>query len=340
MKAPAGPSKPEHLAERLRNGDMRALARALTRVERRADGFEPLLEALLPHAGRAHLVGVSGPPGAGKSTLIGRLAERYSASQRVAVLSVDPTSVVSGGALLGDRIRMADVSLSENVFVRSVATRGAPGGLSLACWDLALVLDAAGYDPILIETVGAGQGETEVRHLADTAVQVEAPGLGDSLQALKAGMLEVSDIVVVNKADRPDSARTAARIRQTLALGAETGSAPHAFRGQANDTGRGWVQPVLLTDALAGTGVDELQAGIAGHRDWLCASGARQGAEVRRAERLLNLLVDQGWQARRRSMLEAAGWDDVAEAVAARRQEPHAAARRLLQRVFGKDSDG
>ena len=340
MTVPAGPSNPEHLAERLRNGDMRALARALTRVERRTDGFEPLLEALLPHAGQAQLVGVSGPPGAGKSTLIGRLAERYAATQRVAVLSVDPTSVVSGGALLGDRIRMADVSLSENVFVRSVATRGTPGGLSLACWDLALVLDAAGYDPILIETVGAGQGETEVRHLADTTVQVEAPGLGDSVQALKAGMLEVSDIVVVNKADRPDSARTAARIRQTLALGMETGLAPHAFHGQANDTGRGWVQPVLLTDALAGTGIDELQVEIAGHRGWLCASGARQGAEVRRAERLLNLLVDQGWQARRRSMLEAAGWDDVAEAVAARRQEPHAAARRLLQRVFGKDADG
>ena len=340
MTVPAGPSNPEHLAERLRNGDMRALARALTRVERRTDGFEPLLEALLPHAGQAQLVGMSGPPGAGKSTLIGRLAERYAADQRVAVLSVDPTSVVSGGALLGDRIRMADVSLSENVFVRSVATRGTPGGLSLACWDLALVLDAAGYDPILIETVGAGQGETEVRHLADTTVQVEAPGLGDSVQALKAGMLEVSDIVVVNKADRPDSTRTAARIRQTLALGMETGLAPHVFHGQANDTERGWLQPVLLTDALAGTGIDELQAEIARHRSWLCASGARQGVEVRRAERLLNLLVDQGWQARRRSMLETAGWGDVVEAVATRRQEPHAAARRLLQRVLGEDADG
>ncbi len=338
MTTAAGPTNPEHLAERLRNGDMRSLARALTWVERRADGFETLLGALLPHAGQAQLVGVSGPPGAGKSTLIGRLAEQYGAVQRVAVLSVDPTSVVSGGALLGDRIRMTDVSLADNVFVRSVATRGTAGGLSLACWDLALVLDAAGYDPILIETVGAGQGETEVRHLADTTVQVEPPGLGDHVQALKAGMLEVSDIVVVNKADRPDSARTAARIRQTLALGMETGLAPHAFHGQANDTGRGWVQPVLLTDALAGTGIDELQARIAEHRDWLCVSGTRPNAEHRRAARLLNLLVDQGWQARRRFMLEAAGWDDVVEAVADRQQEPHAAVRRLLQRVFGDGS--
>ena len=340
MTAPAGSSNPEHLAEGLRDGDMRSLARALTWVERRADGFETLLGALLSHAGQAQLVGVSGPPGAGKSTLIGRLAEQYGAVQRVAVLSVDPTSVVSGGALLGDRIRMTDVSLADNVFVRSVATRGTAGGLSLACWDLALVLDAAGYDPILIETVGAGQGETEVRHLADTTVQVEAPGLGDHVQALKAGMLEVSDIVVVNKADRPDSARTAARIRQTLALGMETGLAPHAFHGQANDTGRGWVQPVLLTDALSGIGVDELQARIAEHRDWLCAFGSQRGSEHRRAARLLNLLVDQGWQARRRSMLEAAGWDDVVEAVADRQQEPHAAVRRLLQRVFGDGLKG
>ena len=338
MTVPTGASNPEYLAKSLRNGDLRALARALTWVERRADGFETLLEALLPHAGQAQLVGISGPPGAGKSTLIGRLAELYAADRRVAVLSVDPSSVVSGGALLGDRIRMADVSLSENVFVRSVATRGTAGGLSLACWDLALVLDAAGYDPILIETVGAGQGETEVRHLADTTVQVEAPGLGDSVQALKAGMLEVSDIVVVNKADRPDSARTAARIRQTLALGTETGPTPHAFHGQANDTGREWVQPVLLTDALSGTGVDELQARIAEHRDWLCESGARRDTELRRAARLLNLLVDQGWQARRRAMVEAAGWNDVVKAVADRQQEPHAAARRLLQRVFGDGS--
>lgn len=338
MTAPTGASNPEHLAEGLRDGDMRSLARALTWVERRADGFETLLGALLPHAGQAQLVGVSGPPGAGKSTLIGRLAEQYGAVQRVAVLSVDPTSVVSGGALLGDRIRMTDVSLTDNVFVRSVATRGTAGGLSLACWDLALVLDAAGYDPILIETVGAGQGETEVRHLADTTVQVEAPGLGDSVQALKAGMLEVSDIVVVNKADRPDSARTAARIRQTLALGMETGLAPYAFHGQANDTERGWVQPLLLTDALAGTGIDELQARIAEHRDWLRASGVRRDAEHRRAARLLNLLVDQGWQAHRRDMLEAAGWNDVVKTVADRQQEPHAAARRLLQRVFGDGS--
>ncbi len=340
MTAPAGPMSPEHLAERLRNGDMRSLARALTWVERRADSFETLLGVLLPHTGQAQLVGVSGPPGAGKSTLISRLAEQYGAVQRVAILSVDPTSVVSGGALLGDRIRMTDVSLTDNVFVRSVATRGRAGGLSLACWDQALILDAAGYDPILIETVGAGQGETEVRYLADTTVQVEAPGLGDHVQALKAGMLEVSDIVVVNKADRPDSARTAARIRHTLALGMETGLAPHAFHGQANDTERGWVQPVLLTDALAGTGIDELQAQIAEHRDWLCASGARWDTEHRRAARLLNLLVDQGWQSRRRAMLEAAGWNDVVKTVADRQQEPHAAARRLLQRVFGDGSKG
>ncbi len=340
MTAPAGPMSPEHLAERLRDGDMRSLARALTWVERRGDGFETLLGVLLPHAGRAQLVGISGPPGAGKSTLIGRLVEQYGTVQRVAVLSVDPTSVVSGGALLGDRIRMTDVSLADNVFVRSMATRGTVGGLSLACWDLALVLDAAGYDPILIETVGAGQGETEVRHLADTTVQVEAPGLGDSVQALKAGMLEVSDIVVVNKADRPDSARTAARIRQTLALGMETGLAPHAFHGQANDTERGWIQPILLTDALAGTGIDELPARIAEHRDWLCASGARRDAEHRRAARLLNLLVDQGWQAHRRAVLEAAGWEDAVEAVAERQQEPHAAAHRLLQRVLRGGSEG
>jgi len=339
MTTAAGPTSPEHLAADLRNGDMRSLARALTWVERRADGFETLLGALLPHAGQAQLVGVSGPPGAGKSTLIGRLTEQYGTVQRVAVLSVDPTSVVSGGALLGDRIRMTDVSLADNVFVRSMATRGTAGGLSLACWDLALVLDAAGYDPILIETVGAGQGETEVRHLADTTVQVEAPGLGDHVQALKAGMLELSDIVVVNKADRPDSAQTAARIRQTLALGMETGLAPHVFHEQAGDTGRGWVQSVLLTDALSGIGINGLQAEIARHRDWLSASGSRRSSEHRRAARLLNLLVDQGWQARRRAMLEAAGWNDVVKTVAERQQEPHAATRQLLQRVFG-DSPG
>ena len=326
---------PEQLAEQVRAGDRRALARALTWVERRADGCERLLEELLPLSGSARLVGLSGPPGAGKSTLIARLAECYADHQRVAVLSVDPTSEVTGGALLGDRIRMADVALRENVFLRSVATRGFSGGLSLACWDLSLVLDAAGFDLVLIETVGAGQGETDVSYLADTTVQVEAPGLGDHVQALKAGMLEVCDIVVVNKADRPGSRETAARIRQTLALGTETGLQPRPVTENGADDPELWLQPVLLTDSLSGTGIEELMVAIGDHQDWLQAVAGLQRKAIRRAERLLNLLVDQGWRQRRQSMLLAAGWQEEVAAVAARRQVPQVAARRLWQKVFG-----
>jgi LAO/AO transport system kinase len=298
-------------------GDRRALARAMTLVEDGAPGSEALLRAVFPHTGRAHRVGVTGPPGAGKSTLVERLAVAARAAGRtVGIVAVDPSSPFTGGALLGDRIRMAGAAADAGVFIRSMATRGTLGGLAAASAELADLLDAQGRDLVLLETVGVGQSELEVAQAADTTVLVLTPESGDAIQAMKAGLLEAGHVLVVNKADRGG----ADRLRRDL-------EAAMGWREAPRD---GWRPPVLLASAERGEGVAELAGAIDAHRAHLRATG---GWEARRRDR---------WRARVRSVVERRVarrlWEGPAATLledggAAEGASPYEAADRLLERA-------
>src|SRR3982751_1085108 len=253
---PVDRSKP--LVERLLNGDKRALARAISLVEDDdPEGWEIVREAYR-HTGKAQVVGFTGPPGAGKSTLIGALVKHRRAEDRdVAVLSIDPSSPFRGGALLGDRIRLSEHFLDPGVYIRSMATRGALGGLAEAALQAALLMDAAGMDDVFLETVGVGQAEVDVIDHADTVVLVLIPGSGDSIQALKAGGMEVPDLIVVNKADHPLTDTLVREIRGVLTLGPQ----------------EGWIPPIVTAEAAKGTGIEEIVAGLDEHRAHIEAEG-------------------------------------------------------------------
>ena len=248
------------LADAARAGDRRALARLLTAVENHSELAEHALRHLYPMAGAAHLVGITGPPGAGKSTLVAALiATLRSAGRTAAVVAVDPSSPITGGALLGDRVRMQAYASDDGVFIRSMAARGHAGGLAATSAAAATVLDAAGFDVVLLETVGTGQSEVEVAAAADTTVVLEAPEMGDEVQAIKAGLLEVADIVVVNKGDRPGAQRTAAQLRAMLV--------PTVARADRDPDRPAPKRPeVLVTTAATGEGVPELVAILDRHR--------------------------------------------------------------------------
>ena len=264
------------LSDAALDGDRLALARLLTAVENGSPVAEAALRRLYPVAGRAHLVGITGPPGSGKSTLVAALiAEVRSAGRTVAVIAVDPSSPITGGALLGDRVRMQAYASDDGVFIRSMASRGHAGGLAPTSTAAAAVLDAAGFDLILVETVGTGQSEVEVAAMADTTVVLEAPEMGDEVQAIKAGLLEVADLVVVNKGDKPGAQRTAAQLRAMLVA-----SAPRAHPDDGHVRPRPKRPDVLITTAATGAGVPELLAALDRHR------GRRaDGDVVRRASR-------------------------------------------------------
>ena len=260
------------LATRLREGDPLALGRALTVAENGGNDGKALMKSLRDDIGKARIIGFTGPPGAGKSTLVDALIHEWrEAGRPVAVLAVDPVSPVSGGAVLGDRARMGAHSLDDGVFIRSVSARGHLGGLCAAAHDMADVMDAAGWPLILIETVGAGQSETEIAQVADLSVVVSAPGLGDELQAIKAGILEIGDVLVVNKADRADADQTAKHLENMLSLRA----------GEARDV------PVLRVSATEGTGLAELVACL--DEKLMTAGGDRQS---RRQARKLAMTAD------------------------------------------------
>jgi LAO/AO transport system kinase len=311
------------LADAARAGDRRSLARLLTAVENHTAVAEHALRRLYPLAGAGHLVGITGPPGSGKSTLVAALiAELRRADRTVAVVAVDPSSPITGGALLGDRVRMQAYASDDGVFIRSMASRGHAGGLAATSAAAAMVLDAAGFDVILLETVGTGQSEVEVAAAADTTVVLEAPEMGDEIQAIKAGLLEVADLVVVNKGDRPGAQRTAAQLRAMLVPG--LGHEP------ADPTRPVPKRPeVLVTTAATGKGVPELLAALDRHRaagaygETVAARRARAGAQVRAVlvERLWHRLAAPGM---------AATTDTVIASVAAHEVDPFAAADRLL----------
>jgi LAO/AO transport system kinase len=324
--APADPAdRGAQLSDAALEGDRRALARLLTAVENRSPVAEAALRRLYPRAGGAHLVGITGPPGSGKSTLVAALiAELREAGRAVAVVAVDPSSPITGGALLGDRVRMQAYAGDPDVFIRSMASRGHAGGLASTSSAAAAVLDACGFDLVLIETVGTGQSEVEVAATADTTVVLESPEMGDEVQAIKAGLLEVADIVVVNKADRPGAQRTAAQLRAMLV--------PTVARGEGNDRPMPKRPEVLLTTALSGEGIPELLAAIDRRRS-VDHSGAADRARLARAEAQVWAIVADRLRERLRDALRRDGTDEVLRAVAAHELDPYEAADRLIASV-------
>ena len=309
------------LAERLVAGDKRALARAITLIENDDPSGWELVREVFPRTGRARIVGLTGPPGVGKSTLIGALtAEMRKQDRKVAVLSIDPSSPFTRGALLGDRIRLSDHFLDPGVFIRSMASRGALGGLSEATLQAALLMDASGKDDVFIETVGVGQAEIDIVDHGDTIVLVLMPGSGDSIQALKAGVMEIPDVIVVNKADHPMTDTMIREIRGVLSLGPSTS----------------WRVPILRTEAAKGEGVAELAKTIAEHREHIEAEGT---LDERRARNLRNEVLELA-AARMRRRLDAAVADDssvreLLDRVVRRELDPATAAQELLEREDG-----
>ena len=305
------------LAGRLVAGDKRALARAITLIENGEPAGAELVREVFPRTGRARIVGMTGPPGVGKSTLCGALtAQLRKADRKVGVLSIDPSSPFTRGALLGDRIRLSDHFLDPEVFIRSMATRGSLGGLAEASLQAALLMDASGKDDVLLETVGVGQAEIDVVDHADTVVLVLMPGSGDSIQALKAGVMEIPDVIVINKADHPLTDTMVREVRTALSLGPQ-GS---------------WKVPVLRTEAAKGEGVDELADALDEHRAHIEAEGT---LEQRRARNLRNEVLGLAAARLRRELDSRAAEDsDVAELldrVVRREIDPATAAREVLE---------
>jgi LAO/AO transport system kinase len=308
----------DSLAERLLRGDKRALARGISLVEDDDPEGWDLVRAVYPHTGKAAVVGFTGPPGAGKSTLIGALVgHQRKLDRQVAVLSIDPSSPFRGGALLGDRIRLSDHFLDPGVFIRSMATRGALGGLAEAALQAALLMDAAGKDDVFLETVGVGQAEVDVIDHADSVVLVLIPGSGDSIQALKAGVMEIPDIIVVNKADHPLTDTMVREIRGVLSL------APQ----------KGWRVPIIKTEAVRGEGVDQLADKLAEHRAFVESEGT---LSERRRRNLLNEVLGIATMRLRRQLEDALRDDPEVQAlldeVVARRLDPASAASAVLAR--------
>jgi LAO/AO transport system kinase len=328
----------DDLAGRVLSGEIRAIARLMRNIDDRVPGHREDLRRLFPATGKAHIIGITGNPGVGKSTLVDRLVESLrAAGKRVGVVAVDPSSPLSGGAILGDRIRMQRHTLDEGVFIRSLATRGNLGGLSRSTSDVVRVLDAAGYDVVVLETVGVGQDEVEVTRVAHTTVVVVAPGLGDEIQAIKAGVLEIADVFVVNKADRDGALSTVRDLEGMILMRGETlsgGSHGHGHApGQLDEEARirlgGWIPPVLQTVAAKNQGLAEVEGATARHLAFLTTTEDGAKRLLQRAEQELFSALRERVRERAASLLEGRQADLTARIVA-RELDPYDAADELL----------
>jgi LAO/AO transport system kinase len=325
------------LAETVLNGDRLALARLLTQVENDTSDGRDALDALFPYTGKAHLIGVTGAPGTGKSSLVNQLALHFrKQSKRVAIVAVDPSSPFTGGAVLGDRVRMKDLSGDHGVFIRSMASRGSIGGLAQATASIAQVFDAAGYEIIMIETVGAGQSEVDIAKLAHTTLVVEAPGLGDDIQAIKAGILEIADIIVVNKADRPGAESTEKALKSMLDLAHPTQRvfAHHGkFMSAAmpiESENHLWLPLIQRTIATDGKGIEDLAHQIAKHGEYLRLSGDWAVRERARLEAELEAALQSALMNQLRERVSEEQFDQVIDQVLARSLSPSEAVKRLM----------
>jgi LAO/AO transport system kinase len=305
--------------EQLRSGDARALARAISTVENRTPEWSELLKALFPHSGKAGVVGLTGPPGAGKSTLVDHLARLYRKEERtVGIIAVDPTSPYTGGAILGDRIRMQQHFSDPGIYIRSMATRGSLGGLARTTADVATVLDASGRDIVLIETVGVGQDEVDIVRLADITVVILVPGMGDDVQTIKAGIMEIADIFVINKSDREGAERVEREIRALQSLAARQD---------------GWTPPIVKTVATEGAGISELAAAIAGYgaylqKDNLALKKRVQNWQERLVEMLRDAMLDKA-----REQLSDGNLVRLASEIAEHKRDPYSLVEEIASRV-------
>jgi LAO/AO transport system kinase len=303
----------------LRSGDPRALARAISTVENRSSDAADLLKALFPHSGKARILGMTGPPGAGKSTLVDQLAKHYRREGKtLGIIAVDPTSPYTGGAILGDRIRMQDHHSDPGIYIRSMATRGSLGGLARTTADVATVLDASGKDLILIETVGVGQDEVDIVRLADITVVILVPGMGDDVQTIKAGIMEIADIFVINKSDRDGAENVEREIRAMQTLAARKD---------------GWTPPIVKTVASEGKGVEELAAAIAGYEAYLQKENLVQKHNVENWQgRLVEMLRDAMLE-RARHELGNGRVEQYAAEVAEHKRDPYTLVEEIVRKV-------
>ena len=318
-------------------GDRRAVARLITLMERGGDEAQQALAQIYPHTGRAHIVGITGAPGTGKSTLVNAMAKVYrDRSLTVGIIAVDPTSPFSGGALLGDRIRMRELATEAGVFIRSMATRGSLGGLARATADAAHVLDAAGYQVILVETVGAGQSEVDIARMAHTTVVVQMPTSGDEIQAIKAGILEIADVIVLNKADLPGADNAVAALEAMLDLNS-TRTDLHPGRLVRVESGVpdskaevSWRPPILKTIATRGEGITELITAIEAHEQYQRDSGLKERRERERAAAELHNILRHTLLQRLLKRISPRDLQIAVERVVAREQDPYSAAELLI----------